>query len=253
MICAATIAVTVVLGATVAHAQWVVFDPSNYAEAIAQVQQMIRQYTFWIQQARRVPVDIETRYHAHSLDWTYHDLTAASLYAQQMLRALNEGDAAGTAYRGSVDPLDVPTDIIGRLPASLQRRLTDRYGAIELQDSVARLAIDQTGIARTDGPFTLQAVRNVEHDIVNPGDDFHSQTALLEKINAALAISLRLEEQTNQFQLSALEQSLVDQTRRRDTEAHLMNATIYQWRFGTAYADDLFRNTATRVDDWRPF
>jgi hypothetical protein len=248
----AAIALLVALGTTIAHAQWVVFDPSNYAEAIAQVQQMIRQYTFWIQQARRVPVDIETRYHAHSLDWTYHDLTAATLDAQQMLRALNEGDATGAAYRGFVDPLDIPADVISRLPASLQRRLTDRYGAIELEDSVARLAIDQTGIARTDGPYTLQAVRNVEHDIVNPGDDFHSQTALLEKINAALAISLRLEEQTNQFQLSALEQSLVEHTRKRDTEAHLMNATLYQWRFGAAYGDDLFRHTAARIDGWRP-
>jgi hypothetical protein len=249
----AAVALAVALGTPAAQAQWVVFDPSNYAEAIAQVQQMIRQYQFWIEQTRRVPVDIASRYHAHSLEWTYHDLTAGTLYAQQMLRALNEGDVTGAAYREFVDPLDMPADIIGRLPASLQRRLADRYGAIELQDSIARLAVDQTGTARTDGPFTLQAVRNVEHDIVNPADGFHSQTALLEKINAALAISLRLEEQTNQFQLSALEQSLVDQTRKRDTEARLMNATINQWRFGAAYGEDLFRNTASHVDGWRPF
>jgi hypothetical protein len=152
-----------------------------------------------------------------------------------------------------VDPLDLPTDIIGRLPPSLSRRLTGRYGAIELQDSITRLAIDQTGTARVDGPFTLQAVRNVEHDIANPGDAFHSQTALLEKINAASAIGLRLEEQTNQFQLTTLEQLIVDNTRKRDTEARLMNATVYQWRFGSAYGQDLFRNTASDINTWRPF
>jgi hypothetical protein len=249
----AAVALAVALGTTSARAQWVVFDPSNYAEAIAQVQQMIRQYEFWIEQTRRVPVDIASRYHAHSLDWTYHDLSGGALYAEAMLRALNEGDVTGAAYRGLVDPLDVPADIMGRLPASLQRELADRYGAIELQDSVARLAVDQTGSARVDGPFTLQAVRNVEHDIVNPGDAFHSETALLEKINAAFAIGLRLEEQTNQFQLSALEQSLVDNTRKRDTEARLMNATINQWRFGSAYGQDLFSRTATDLDTWRPF
>jgi hypothetical protein len=250
---AAAVALAVALGTTTARAQWVVFDPSNYAEAIAQVQQMIRQYEFWIEQTRRVPVDIASRYHAHSLDWTYHDLSGGALYAQAMLRALNEGDVSGAAYRGLVDPLDVPTDVMGRLPATLQRSLADRYGSIELQDSITRLAVDQTGSARVDGPFTLQAVRNVEHDIANMGDAYHSQTALLEKINAASAIGLRLEEQTNQFQLTTLEQLIVDNTRRRDTEARLMNATIYQWRFGSAYGQDLFRRTASDVDTWRPF
>ncbi|HKV98808.1 MAG TPA: hypothetical protein VJN96_03230 [Vicinamibacterales bacterium] len=249
------LAVTALLAAWAppARAQFVVFDPSNYAEAILQVQQLIRQYLFLIEQAQRVPVDIATRYHAHSLDWTYHDLSNGALYAQQILRALNEGDLSGAAYRQVTDPLDTPTDIIGYLPPSLLRRLTDSYAAIEVQDSMTRLAVDQTGTARTDGPFTLQAVRNVEHDIANTGDAFHSQTALLEKINAAFAIDLRLDEQTNQFQLTTLEQILVDNTRKRDAEAQLMNATIYQWRFGSTYGQDLFRNTAAHVDGWRPF
>jgi hypothetical protein len=249
------VAVTLLLvvWAPPARAQFVVFDPSNYAEAILQVQQLIRQYLFLIDQAQRVPVDIATRYHAHSLDWTYHDLSNGALYAQQILRALNEGDLSGAAYRQVTDPLDAPTDIIGHLPPSLLRRLTDSYAAIELQDSMTRLAVDQTGTARTDGPFTLQAVRNVEHDIANTDDGFHSQTALLEKINAAFAIDLRLDEQTNQFQLTTLEQILVDNTRKRDAEAQLMNATIYQWRFGSTYGQDLFRNTAAHVDGWRPF
>jgi hypothetical protein len=249
----AAVAVAVAISATVARAQLVVFDPTNYVQAIAQVQQLIRQYQLWIEQVRRVPVDIGSRYHAHSIEWTYHDLTSGALYAQRMLRALNEGDGAGAAYRGAVDPLDIPTDVLGRLPPSLQRRLTGRYGAIELQDSSTRLAIDQTGLARMEGPFTLQAVRNVEHDIANTGDDFHSQTALLEKINAAFAIGLRLEEQTNQFQMTTLEQLMMDNIRKRDAEARLMNATIYQWRYGASYGEDLFRNTRTNIDSWRPF
>jgi hypothetical protein len=118
---------------------------------------------------------------------------------------------------------------------------------------MARLAVDQTGSARADGPFTLQAVRNVEHDAVNPDDAFHTQTALLEKIDSALAIELRLSEQTNQFQLSALEQSILDNKRKRDAEATLMNATIRQWRYGKAYGDDLFSRTAANIDNWRPY
>ena len=77
--------------------------------------------------------------------------------------------------------------------------------------------------------------------------------ALLEKINAAEAIGLRLEEQTNQFLMSSLEQQLLEGKRKRDAEAQLMNATIYQWRFGQNYGQDLFRHTAADLDAWRPY
>ena len=234
-------------------AQLVVYDPMNYIETVLQYEQILRQYELLIQQAKRVPVDLATRYHAHSIDWTYHDLTAGLLYAQPLLAALNEGDVTGTAYRGIIDPLDLPTDVLGRMPAQMRRRLATAYSTIELADSITRLAINQTGAARVDGPFTLQAIRNVEHDAVNPGDDFHSQTALLEKMGSALAIELRLSEQANQFQLSTLEQLIVDNKRKRDAEATLMNATIRQWRYGKAYGDDLFRHTATNIDTWRPY
>jgi hypothetical protein len=231
----------------------VVYDPTNYAQAVLQLEQLVHQYTFLLKQARRVPVDIASRYHAHSIDWTYHNLAAGLLYARPLLTALNEGDATGTAYRSSITPLDVPTDVLSRMPAELQRRLATAYSTIELADSISRLAIDQSGSARVDGPFTLQAIRNVEHDIANAGDDFHSQTALLEKINAAEAIGLRLDHQNNQFLLSTLEQLMVDNKRKRDTEAVQMNATIQQWRYGKAYGEDLFCNTTSDLDTWRPY
>jgi hypothetical protein len=233
-------------------AQWIVHDPTSYFEIVAEYEQLVRQYEFMIAQARRVPVNVESRYHAYSLDWTYHDL-AGLLYAQPLLTALNVGDVSGAAYRSAVQGLDVPTDIMQRLPPATRQRLASQYSTIELSDSMARLAIDQTGGARADGPLTLQAIRNVEHDAINPADEFHTQTALLEKIDSALAIELRLNEQTNQFQLSALEQSIVDNKRKRDAEATLMNATIRQWRYGKAYGDDLFGHTAANIDNWRPY
>jgi hypothetical protein len=246
--------VALVVGALIRPlaAQFVVYDPTNYAEAVVEVEQLIRQYEFLLAQAKRVPVDIETRYHGYSLDWTFHD-PASLLYAAALTTALNEGDVSGTAYRRVSDPLDIPSDAWTRMPADMQRRLTDSYSTIELQDSANRLAIDQTGLARSEGPLMLQNIRNVEHDIDNPGDDFHSETALLEKINAAAAMQLRVGEQSNQFLLSTLEQQVIDAKRKRDAETRVMNATIYQWRYGQAYGADLFRNTADDLDGWRPY
>ena len=39
----------------------------------------------------------------------------------------------------------------------------------------------------------------------------------------------------------------------RDSEVKVMNATIHQWRYGTAYGTDLFRNTAANLNSWRPY
>ncbi len=250
---AAAISAAVALAAATVRAQFVVYDPTNYVEAVATYEQLIQQYEFLLQQAKRLPVDMATRYHAHSLDWTLHDLTAGLLYAQPLLTALNQGDPTGTAYRQTVDPLDVPTDIVGRMSVAMRQRLATAYATIELADSTNRLAVDQTGTARAEGPFTLQAVKNVEHDAANPADAFQSQTALLEKIDAALAINVRLGEITNQFQLSTVEQALVESTRKRDTEAALMDATIHQWRYGQAYGADLFSRTAANIDAWHPY
>ena len=134
-------------------AQLVVYDPANYLEAIAQYEQMLLHYDFLLQQARRVPVDLATRYHAYSRDWTSYGL-AGLVYAQPLLAALNEGDVTGAAYRAAVHPLDLPTDVLDRMPATMQRRLRTAYSTIELADGIAGLAVDQSGGARADGPLT---------------------------------------------------------------------------------------------------
>jgi hypothetical protein len=233
-------------------AQWVVYDPTNYAQAVAQYEQLLQQYEFLIQQARRLPIDLGARYHADSLAWTSYD-PSGLLYARTLLAALNAGDATGTGYRDTVQPLDVPTDVAAHMPADMQRRLTTGYSTLELSDNVARLAVDQTGRARANGPLTQQAINHVDQDGGNPADDFHAQTALLEKINAALTLALRISEETNQLQLSLVEHAIVDNKRKRDAEATLMNGTIRQWRYGQSYGSDLFRHTAANIDGWRPY
>jgi hypothetical protein len=37
----------------------------------------------------------------------------------------------------------------------------------------------------------------------------------------------------------------------RDAEAQMMDAHLFQWRYGTAYGRDLFSRTAANLDAWR--
>jgi hypothetical protein len=115
-----------------AIAQFVVYDPENFLEAVAQYEQMLEQYRFLLKQAERVPVDIAARYHAHSIDWTNHAAAAGLQFAGPLLAALNEGDIAGAAYRALVDPLDLPMDVVDRMPATMRRRFGTAYATVEL-------------------------------------------------------------------------------------------------------------------------
>ena len=234
-----------------ANAQLAVYDPANYIQAVTRYQQMLQQYQFWLRQARRLPVDMATRYRVPEVLWRTHDSAVTFPYAGPILSALNFGDATGAQYFRAVHQLEPLDAIFARLPQGFRRRLTDSYATIQLADSAATMGIHQAGIIRFNGRSVLRAIDAMEQDLVAAPGDFHSQTALLNKINGANVLGLRIAERNSQFLLATLEQLLVENKRKRDAEAQLMNAHIYQWRHGTEYAQDLFRNTAQTLDRWR--
>jgi hypothetical protein len=229
---------------------YLVYDQANWYQALLQLFQIVEQFRLMLKQAQRLPGDMASRYRVLSPPWPLYDVTGLR-YAQPILNALNLGDLAGSGYRQVVHALDSPDDIVSRLPADLRRRLQVAYAGIELADRVATMGVNQAGAVRVGGNSLLSVIQLMQNDAVSTLDDYHSQTALLNKINGAAVLGLRIGERTNQFLATTIEQLMVDNTRKRDAEAVLMNATIHQWRYGQAYGEELFRNTATALDSWR--
>jgi hypothetical protein len=246
--------VTVIILALLSNAvsaQFVVHDPTNYAQALARYGQLVQQYRHFVAQARRLPDVLAARYRVPTPRWRTHDLGDTYAYARSILTALNRGDSSGTGYASSIDRLTDLTEVLPLLPADLRRRLTNTYATIQLADSVARYAIDQTGRVRDNGGAVLAAVLNMENDATSFSDDLHTQIAVLNKINGANVLGLRIGEMGNQLQMHVLEQVLVQNKRTRDTEAQLMNARLFQWRYGPAYGRDLFSRSAANLETWR--
>jgi hypothetical protein len=246
----AAVALVATLSTSVRAQDYVVYDPWTWYENVLQVFTEVRELTALLFQLARLPVDMVNRYRTITRAWPVY--TAGGLrFAAPLVTALNNGDALGTAYRDLVRPLDVPDDVLSRMPAGLRQRLQAGYGAVELADRVAAMAIDQAGHTRQTSATLLTVIQAMQNDSASTVDDFHSQTALLNKINAASVLGLRIGERTNEFLGQALEQLTVDSTRRRQTEAALLNATITQWRYGQTYGASLFEHTATNLDTWR--
>jgi hypothetical protein len=105
-----------------------------------------------------------------------------------------------------------------------------------LGDSVAKRALDQVGSTRTNGKVALRTIQNMEDDAVSGSDDFNTQVAVLNKINGANVLGLRLNETATELHLNILEQLIVQNKRNRDAEAQMMNAHVFQWRYGQSYA-----------------
>lgn len=240
-----------VISPTRSNAQFVVYDPTNYAQALARYAQLVQQYQFWVRQARRLPIDMATRYLVPTVRWRTHDIEASYAYARSILTALNYGDATGALYNEGVDRLDRLDDLLGSVPAALRRRLSTTYGTIELADSVANMGIHQVGALRFNGRSVLTALQNMDDDASAVSDSFNTQIAVLNKINSANVLGLRIGESNSQFLMHILEQLLVQNKRDRDAEAQVMDAHLFQWRFGAGYGRDLYSRTADALDSWR--
>lgn len=243
-------AIVIALLSTTARAQFVVYDPTNYFQALTRYAQLLEQYRFWVAQARRLPVNMATRYRLTPVRWSSYD-GRTTPYAEAILSALNIGDPGGGLYNVSVDRLDTLDDLIASVPVDLRPRLRLLYGSLQFDDSVAKAAINQVGVTRTNGPFALSTIQNMEDDAVASPDEYHTQVALLNKINGATVLALRLNETASELQLHILEQLLVQNKRNRDAEAQMMDAHLFQWRYGAAYGRDLFSRTAAALDSWR--
>ena len=126
-----------------------------------------------------------------------------------------------------------------------------RYGTIQMADSVASMGIHQAGAIRFNGRSVLRTIEAMEQDLVAGSDEFHTQAALLNKINGAAVLGLRIAENSSQFPMHTLEQLLVENKRKRDAEAQVMNAHLHQWRYARTYADGLFSGTTSGLDGWR--
>jgi hypothetical protein len=208
-------------------AQWVVHDPTNYVQALARYAQAVQQYEFWIQQAKRLPANVVSRYRVPEVAWRTHDIAPPA---------------------GGLDPLE---HVLAKVPPSLRARIAAQYGALGTGDTTIRLGIEQAGTVRNQGAATMRAIQALEDDAASGDENYHSQAALLNKINGASVLGLRIAERGTQFLANTLEQLVLENARKRASETQLMNAHLYQWRYGERYGAEMFSTTAQALDSWR--
>jgi len=218
----------------------IVFDPSNFDEAVQQLVQMEQQYAQLVQtyqmirsqydhmvwMAKRVPVNMAARYRAIATPW--RTSSAANTYGTSggWVIGINTGAGVGAGYSVATQALESYGAALGNIPAGQLPRVKTNYATVELTDGANLYGMDTIGRLRANGPAVETVIQGLENDSLSPAPDMNTEIAVLNKINAAHLITVRNTQDTNKLLVALAEEQIIDAKRKRDAEAQAINNHI---------------------------
>jgi hypothetical protein len=252
----------VVAGCIVADAQIAVTDPAVTLRN--SVSAALHEYVVNTQQEQRRQLrrmsrrlSVFTNLDKYALpeppQWRIHlfDDPGMAMFAADYQAALNYGDVSGRAYLGVTVPLVDPHGFMDeeRDLASL-RDFASRLATINVADATAISAANDTGHTRYNGRRELDAISQLESDVLDPSQE-QSTTAVLDKVSGAVLIGARQRQARAQLLVGFVEQLLVDSKRARDTEATVMNMQLATWVHGQAANHAFVAGTGDALRGWK--
>jgi hypothetical protein len=234
----AVLALALVPAAGRAQFGGIVYDPTNFHNAVLryyQLQQTYRQilsqYNLAVQMARSIQ-NMPARYRALFSQWRYLT-TVPNVYQNTgtWVSGVNSGSLATvlTGYRQATTPLGTysPASISAMSPEELQNT-TANYATVELADGANTNSMATLGNVRADAPMIQRQIANLESDSFSNNPSLNTEVGVLNKINAANVLILRSLQDSNNLRLAALEQQVIQSKRERDARATAIDSDIYQ-------------------------
>jgi hypothetical protein len=226
-----------------AHAQLfggIVYDPTNYgnavlrygqlqqqlAQLITTYQQIRTQYLLLKKQAEKLPFSIESRY--HSLHTPWRPLVATSLYGKttNWIDAANTGHDVLAAFTKATQTIGTYGGSLGGLSTDETARVQAGYDRTQLSDGAITNGLQAIGRLRFHEGSVESIIRNLEEDAYSDNPDLHTQIAVLNKINAANITAARMAKDTNYLLVAILEEQVLDATARREAVVEGINAHV---------------------------
>jgi type IV secretion system protein TrbJ len=218
----------------------IVYDPTNYAQALQRYFQLQQQYAQLVQtyamirsqydqmiwMAKQVPVNMVARYRALSTPWL--NSSAANTYGTtgSWTTGINTGLSAAAGYAAAIQQLESYGAALGNVPADQLARVKSNYATVELTDGANVTSIETIGRMRANAPAVETAIQNLESDSLSASPDMNTEIAVLNKINAADLIAVRNTQDANKLLVALAEQQIIDAKRTRDAEAQAINNHI---------------------------
>jgi hypothetical protein len=238
-----------------AHAQFgsgIVYDPTQSAHAIQQIEQGSQMYTTAVAtrnqivtmynlayQMSQLPQNLGARYKADWSQWT--SLSApANTYGNTsaLVNALNYGalNQAQQGYSSAyVQAQSYPSGNYSSLDSRTQATVANQYATSELAQTTTTNTLATLGTIRTDEQAFAAKLTNLDSDTFSTDSSQQTQSALLGKINSATLLQIHSQQDTNQLLMVSIQQQLVAQKQQIDAQNRALNNAIYfQQNFPTA-------------------
>jgi cell division protein FtsB len=215
----------------------IVFDPTNYKNAVLrylqlqqQLQQLQQTYSLYMQQyqflqgqARQLQ-GMVGRYRAQFSQW--QNLTASNTLGNTSwwVGGINSGDY-GTAKQGYSQ---INMTLGNPAGVNTYDSLKRAYGLEELSDGSTVNGMATIGKLRQNAQQLEIHIKQLEDDSLSSAPDMNTQIAVLNKINAANVLLVRTMQDTNKLLAALLEQQLVTTERNRTSSVGSINTELYR-------------------------
>ncbi len=260
-------AFTLASAPTNAKAQWTVFDPVNFHNAVlrywqlryelAQLQatygQIVSQYNLAVQMAKSIP-NMPSRYRASWAPWRY--ASAKDLYGNTTtwLNGVNSGSAAAVlnGYQKATNTLQAYTpSLLSAMASDDKQRALANAATVELADGAAQNAMETIGAIRANALTTTNTISNIQNDSLSGNPNLNTQVSVLNKVNATNVLALQNAQDTNKLLVAVLEQQTVLAKHVRDAEASAANADIERRRNSVKFNQQLTAGIGATLNAYR--
>jgi hypothetical protein len=251
------------LGTASAQLGGIVYDPTNYANALLRYnqlvqqllqlqqtyQQIVNQYNLALRMAQNLQ-NMPARYQALFSQW--RNGTALDTYGNTgaWITAINTG-APGAGYQLATTQLVPyrPAYLASMDPDELSR-VESQYASVELADGANVTAIGTIGAIRENAFDIQNQMANLENDSLSPDPDLNTEVSVLNKINAANMLTLRSVQDSNKLLASLLEVQAIAAKQQREATTNAINADIQRQ---ATLAGNLAQVTGTLTDSLQNF
>jgi hypothetical protein len=259
----------VALGVGTASAQFgsgVVYDPTNYQNAVLrykqlqqhliQLQKTYDKVTAQLSLAMQMATFIRNmpaRYRALFSQW--RNVASPNTFGNTGLwvSGINSGlfPTINTGYQKATTKLAQydPSELLGMDGAELGR-VQSQYATVELADGANMNAMATIGSIRGDARGVENQISNLEQDSFSDDSGLNSEVSVLNKINAANMLTLRTLQDSNKLLASLLEQQTILAKQQREATANSINTEVSRQ---ASVSSNLTQVTGTITDSLQNF
>jgi hypothetical protein len=226
--------------ATAQFGAGIVYDPTNYHNALlryyqlqqhlAELQrtygQIVTSYNLALQMSRNLH-NMPARYRAQFSNW--RNVTATNTYGNTSgwLGGVNADLNVANGYLRATTGLGLYNqNTLAAMPDYEQVRVKSQYASVELADGANVNALSAIGAIRGNAAALEARVNNLEQDSLSDDGSFNTEVAVLNKINATNVLTLRSIQDSNKLLASLLEQQTIASKQQRETTTNAINTEI---------------------------